>query len=91
MATAQLVQAASAREIASEEASALAALAHPLIAGALSVLAFTRAAYASPATSTSPATSPPSSSMGSAIGTARCTLCLPGHARCWPAPAPTTV
>ncbi|MGW2056735.1 hypothetical protein ACWCOZ_22970 [Streptomyces sp. NPDC001840] len=43
MATAQLVQAAPAIEIASEEAAALAALAHPLIAGALSVLAFTRA------------------------------------------------
>ncbi|MEU7061306.1 hypothetical protein [Streptomyces sp. NPDC046197] len=43
MATAQLVQAAPAIGIASEEADALAALAHPLIAGALSVLAFTRA------------------------------------------------
>ncbi|WP_030729359.1 hypothetical protein [Streptomyces sp. NRRL S-237] len=42
MATAQVVQAAPALEIASEEAAALAALAHPLITGALSVLAFTR-------------------------------------------------
>ncbi|MET8680881.1 hypothetical protein ABZW18_25690 [Streptomyces sp. NPDC004647] len=47
MATAQLVQAAPAIEIASEEAAALAALAHPLIAGALSVLAFTRASLGS--------------------------------------------
>ncbi|MFF5675754.1 hypothetical protein ACFY8S_37660 [Streptomyces hygroscopicus] len=47
MATAQLVQTAPAVEIASEEAAALAALAHPLIAGALSVLAFTRAGLGS--------------------------------------------
>ncbi|WP_234525408.1 MULTISPECIES: hypothetical protein [unclassified Streptomyces] len=47
MATAQLVQAAPAIEIASAEAAALAALAHPLIAGALSVLAFTRAGLGS--------------------------------------------
>ncbi|MFJ3779643.1 hypothetical protein ACIPX0_49070 [Streptomyces sp. NPDC090075] len=47
MATAQLVQAAPALEIASEEAAALAALAHPLIAGTLSVLAFTRAGLGS--------------------------------------------
>ncbi|MFE3496473.1 hypothetical protein ACFXOS_26005 [Streptomyces sp. NPDC059175] len=47
MATAQLVQAVPYLEIASEEASALAALAHPLIAGALSVLAFTRAGLGS--------------------------------------------
>ncbi|MFF3459696.1 hypothetical protein ACFYXH_36455 [Streptomyces sp. NPDC002730] len=47
MATAQLVQAAPAIEIASEEAAALAALAHPLAAGALSVLAFTRAGLGS--------------------------------------------
>ncbi|MEV5582222.1 hypothetical protein AB0L39_27145 [Streptomyces parvus] len=44
LATAQLVQAAPAIEIASEEA---AALAHPLIAGTLSVLAFTRAGLGS--------------------------------------------
>ncbi|MEF9908562.1 hypothetical protein [Streptomyces sp. P9-A2] len=43
MATARLVQAAPALVIASAEAAALAALAHPLIAGALSVLAFIRA------------------------------------------------
>lgn len=42
LATAQLVQAAPALEITSEEAAALAVLAHPLIAGALSVLTFTR-------------------------------------------------
>ncbi|MEW2084945.1 hypothetical protein [Streptomyces sp. NPDC005283] len=47
LATAQLVQAAPAIEIASAEAAALAALAHPLIAGALSVLAFTRAGLGS--------------------------------------------
>lgn len=47
LATAQLVQAAPALEIASEEARALAALAHPLIAGTLSVLAFTRAGLGS--------------------------------------------
>ncbi len=47
LATAQLVQAAPAIEIASEEAAALAALAHPLIAGTLSVLAFTRAGLGS--------------------------------------------
>ncbi|MFF7647051.1 hypothetical protein [Streptomyces canus] len=47
LATAQLVQAAPAIEIASEETAALAALAHPLIAGALSVLAFTRAGLGS--------------------------------------------
>ncbi|MCW8103452.1 hypothetical protein [Streptomyces tauricus] len=47
MTTAQLVRAAPALEIASEEAAALAALAHPLIAGALSVLAFTRAGLGS--------------------------------------------
>ncbi|XUZ26858.1 hypothetical protein ACQVDT_18680 [Streptomyces sp. RMIT01] len=47
MATARLVQAAPALEIASAEAAALAALAHPLIAGALSVLAFTRAGLGS--------------------------------------------
>jgi hypothetical protein len=47
LATAQLVRAAPALEIASEEAAALAALAHPLIAGALSVLAFTRAGLGS--------------------------------------------
>ncbi|MET8925218.1 hypothetical protein ABZW26_22845 [Streptomyces sp. NPDC004623] len=47
LATAQLDQAAPAIEIASEEAAALAALAHPLIAGALSVLAFTRAGLGS--------------------------------------------
>ncbi|MFF4260231.1 hypothetical protein ACFY1L_54780 [Streptomyces sp. NPDC001663] len=47
MATAQLVQAAPAIEIASEGAAALTALAHPLIAGALSVLAFTRAGLGS--------------------------------------------
>ncbi|MFF4316985.1 hypothetical protein [Streptomyces sp. NPDC001507] len=47
MATAQLVQAAPALKIGSEEAAALAALAHPLIAGALSVLAFTRAGLGS--------------------------------------------
>ncbi|MFI0777294.1 hypothetical protein [Streptomyces sp. NPDC021212] len=41
MATAQLLQATPAVEIASEDAAALAALAHPLIAGALSVVAFT--------------------------------------------------
>ncbi|WP_306339718.1 hypothetical protein [Streptomyces sp. AS13] len=42
LATAQLVQAVSAIGVASEESAALAALAHPLIAGALSVLAFTQ-------------------------------------------------
>ncbi|ALC18327.1 hypothetical protein ACH46N_21790 [Streptomyces pristinaespiralis] len=42
LATAQLVQAAPALEIAPEEAAALTALTHPLIAGALSVLAFTQ-------------------------------------------------
>ncbi|MGW7251607.1 hypothetical protein [Streptomyces decoyicus] len=47
LATAQLVQAAPALEITSEEAASLAALAHPLIAGALSVLAFTRAGLGS--------------------------------------------
>jgi hypothetical protein len=47
LATAQLVQAAPALEIASEDAAALAALAHPLIAAALSVLAFTRAGLGS--------------------------------------------
>ncbi|MER5214743.1 hypothetical protein ABT063_30355 [Streptomyces sp. NPDC002838] len=47
MATAQLVQAAPALEIASAETAALAALAHPLIAGALSVLALTRAGLGS--------------------------------------------
>jgi hypothetical protein len=47
LATAQLVRASPAVEIASEEAAALAALAHPLIAGALSVLAFTRAGLGS--------------------------------------------
>lgn len=47
MTTAQLVQAAPALEITSEEAAALAVLAHPLIAGALSVLAFTRAGLGS--------------------------------------------
>ncbi|AVV46810.1 hypothetical protein C6376_41325 [Streptomyces sp. P3] len=47
LATAQLVQAAPAIEIASQEAAALAALAHPLIAAALSVLAFTRAGLGS--------------------------------------------
>ncbi|MEU1667081.1 hypothetical protein ABZ547_26455 [Streptomyces sparsogenes] len=47
MATAQLVQAAPALKIGSEEAATLAALAHPLIAGALSVLAFTRAGLGS--------------------------------------------
>ncbi|MER6354670.1 hypothetical protein ABT186_23340 [Streptomyces sp. NPDC001634] len=47
LATAQLVQAAPAIEIASEEAAALATLAHPLIAGTLSVLAFTRASLGS--------------------------------------------
>lgn len=47
MATAQLIQATPAIEIASEEAAALAALAHPLIAGALSVLAFTQASLGS--------------------------------------------
>ncbi|MGA5264779.1 hypothetical protein ACPCI0_31750 [Streptomyces griseoincarnatus] len=47
MATAQLVQAAPSIEIASEEAAALTALVHPLIAGALSVLAFTRAGLGS--------------------------------------------
>ncbi|MDQ0956388.1 hypothetical protein QFZ66_000266 [Streptomyces sp. B4I13] len=46
-ATAQLVHAVPALEIASEEAAALAVLAHPLIAGALSVLAFTRAGLGS--------------------------------------------
>ncbi|MFF3412135.1 hypothetical protein ACFYW8_39505 [Streptomyces sp. NPDC002742] len=43
LATAQGVQAAPALNIASAEAAALAVLAHPLIAGALSVLAFTQA------------------------------------------------
>ncbi|MGW7459992.1 hypothetical protein [Streptomyces sp. NPDC054797] len=43
MATAQLVQAVPAVQVAPEDAVALASLAHPLIAGALSVLAFTRA------------------------------------------------
>ncbi|WP_191878432.1 hypothetical protein [Streptomyces filipinensis] len=47
LATAQLIQAAPGIEIASEEAAALAALAHPLIAGTLSVLAFTRAGLGS--------------------------------------------
>lgn len=47
MATAQLVQTTPAIGIASEEVAALAALAHPLIAGALSVLAFTRAGLGS--------------------------------------------
>ncbi|MFE4334446.1 hypothetical protein ACFRQM_35100 [Streptomyces sp. NPDC056831] len=47
MATAQLVQAAPAVEIASDDAAALAAVAHPLIAGALSVLAFTQASLGS--------------------------------------------
>ncbi|MFE4415492.1 hypothetical protein [Streptomyces sp. NPDC056821] len=47
LATAQLIQAAPAIEIASEEAAALATLAHPIIAGALSVLAFTRAGLGS--------------------------------------------
>ncbi|MFE9476392.1 hypothetical protein ACFYOR_36050 [Streptomyces griseofuscus] len=47
MATAQLVHAVPAIEIASAEAAALAVLAHPLIAGALSVLAFTRAGLGS--------------------------------------------
>ncbi|MFE5374045.1 hypothetical protein [Streptomyces mirabilis] len=47
LATAQLVPAAPAIEVASEEAAALAALAHPLIAGALGVLAFTRAGLGS--------------------------------------------
>ncbi|MFI0908673.1 hypothetical protein ACH4TE_34940 [Streptomyces sioyaensis] len=47
MATAQMFQPAAAIEIASESAAALAALAHPLIAGALSVLAFTRASLGS--------------------------------------------
>jgi hypothetical protein len=42
MATAQLSQPAPALELASEDTTALAALAHPLIAGALSVLAFTQ-------------------------------------------------
>ncbi|MFE0349460.1 hypothetical protein [Streptomyces griseoluteus] len=42
MATAQLSQPAPALELASEDTTALATLAHPLIAGALSVLAFTR-------------------------------------------------
>ncbi|GAA2114135.1 hypothetical protein [Streptomyces synnematoformans] len=43
MATAQLLRPAPAIEIAPEAAAPLAALAHPLIAGALSVLAFTQA------------------------------------------------
>ncbi|MFE9132161.1 hypothetical protein ACFYOF_43280 [Streptomyces sp. NPDC007148] len=43
LATAQLSQPAPAIELASEGTAALAALAHPLIAGALSVLAFTQA------------------------------------------------
>ncbi|MFD5491756.1 hypothetical protein ACFWH4_02150 [Streptomyces sp. NPDC127091] len=47
MATAQLVQAIPAIEIASEDAAVLAACAHPLIAGALSVLAFTQASLGS--------------------------------------------
>lgn len=47
LATAQLVQAAPAIEIASEEAAALAALADPLIAAALSVMAFTLAGLGS--------------------------------------------
>ncbi|TCR16062.1 hypothetical protein [Streptomyces sp. BK205] len=47
IATAQLVQAAPVLEIAFAEAAALATLAHPLIAGALSVLAFTRAGLGS--------------------------------------------
>lgn len=47
LATVQLVQAAPAIEIASEDTTSLATLAHPLIAGALSVLAFTRAGLGS--------------------------------------------
>ncbi|AZQ38512.1 hypothetical protein EJ357_37830 [Streptomyces cyaneochromogenes] len=47
LATAQLVQAAPAIRAASEEAPAPAALAHPIIAGALSVPAFTRAGLGS--------------------------------------------
>ncbi|MEK2479049.1 hypothetical protein [Streptomyces noursei] len=47
LATAQLCRPALALEIASEDAAALAALAHPLIAGALSVLVFTQAGLGS--------------------------------------------
>jgi hypothetical protein len=47
LATAQLVQAVPAIEIAAEDAAALAALAHPLIAGALGVLALTQASLGS--------------------------------------------
>ncbi|MFB6931291.1 hypothetical protein [Streptomyces chartreusis] len=46
-ATAQLSQAVPATEVASMDAAALAVLAHPLIAGALSVLAFTQASLSS--------------------------------------------
>ncbi|ARH89006.1 hypothetical protein [Streptomyces sp. MOE7] len=47
MATAQMLQPAAAIAIASEDVAALAALAHPLIVGALSVLAFTQASLGS--------------------------------------------
>ncbi|MEJ8673046.1 hypothetical protein WKI71_45550 [Streptomyces sp. MS1.AVA.1] len=93
LATAQLVQAAPALEIASEEAAALAALAHPLIAGALSVLAFTRAGLGSLRFTRDLDITGDVSAIklhGSAIGTALCTPSLPGHVRYWQAPAPTT-